>query len=324
MKAFLCREHGDLNQLVLEDIDTPEPGPGEVQIRVRACGINFADSLMVGGTYQATPQLPFVPGTEIAGEITALGEGVSDFDVGDLVMGLPGRGGYGEYLTTNASRVVPVPESLSVEQAASFAITYGTSHVALAYRARLQKGETLVVHGAAGGTGLSAVEVGVAMGATVIATAGGPEKLKIPKAAGATHLIDYRAEDIRTRVKELTGGKGADVIFDPVGGDVFDASLRCIAFEGRILVIGFAGGETQQIKSNHVLVKNVDIIGVNRPAYDQYRPDLVRQSNETLIGWLAEGKIKPLVSKTIPLEDAVNGLRAVINRKTTGKVVITP
>ena len=268
--------------------------------------------------------MPFIPGSEIAGEVSALGRGVTEFEVGDRVMALPGKGGYAEYVCADADRVTTVPDALSLEQAASFAVTYGTSHVALDHRARLQPGETLVVHGAAGGTGLSAVEIGVAMGATVIATAGGPEKLKIPEAAGAAHLIDYRSEDIRDRVKALTDGRGADVIFDPVGGDVFEASLRSIAFEGRILVIGFAGGQVQQIKANHVMVKNVDIIGVNRPAYDGLRPSLVRESNRALLGWLAEGRLKPLVSKTIPLDQAVDGLRAVVSRQTTGKVVITP
>ena len=324
MKAIMCREHGDLSVLKLEDIPDPVAGPGQALVRIRACGINFADSIMAAGRYQNQPELPFIPGSEIAGDIVALGDGAGDFSVGDRVMGLPGRGGYAELVAVNVNRLTRLPDGLSYEQAASFAVTYGTSHIALGHRARLKPGETLLVHGAAGGVGLTAVELGKIMGARVIATAGGPDKLDIARAAGADEAIDYLAEDIRDRVKALTGGRGADVVYDPVGGDVFDASLRCVAFEGRILIIGFAGGRVPQIPANHVMVKNVDIIGVNRPAYDVLAPDVARRSQEELLRWLAEGRIKPLVSKTFPLERAVEGLESVVTRKSTGKVVITP
>ena len=324
MKAIMCREHGDLSVLKLEEIPDPVAGPGQALVRIRACGINFADSIMAAGRYQNQPELPFIPGSEIAGDIVALGDGVGDFSVGDRVMGLPGRGGYAELVAVNVNRLTQLPDGLSYEQAASFAVTYGTSHIALGHRARLKPGETLLVHGAAGGVGLTAVELGKIMGARVIATAGGPDKLDIARAAGADEAIDYLAEDIRDRVKALTGGRGADVVYDPVGGDVFDASLRCVAFEGRILIIGFAGGRVPQIPANHVMVKNVDIIGVNRPAYDVLAPDVARRSQEELLRWLAEGRIKPLVSKTFPLERSVEGLESVVTRKSTGKVVITP
>ena len=323
MKAIMCREFGDLSVLKLEEVPDPVAGPGQALVRIRACGINFADSIMAAGKYQNQPALPFIPGSEIAGDIVALGEGVGGFAVGDRVMGLTG-GGYAELAAVNVDRLTKLPGGLGYEQAASFAVTYGTSHVALAHRARLQPGETLLVHGAAGGVGLTAVELGKIMGARVIATAGGPDKLEIARAAGADEAIDYLAEDIRERVKALTGGRGADVIYDPAGGDVFDASLRCVAFEGRILVIGFAGGRVPQIPANHVMVKNVDIIGVNRPAYDALAPEVSRRSQEELLGWLAEGRIRPLVSKTFPLERAVEGLESVVTRKSTGKVVITP
>ncbi len=323
MKAIMCREFGDLSVLKLEDVPDPVAGPGQALVRIRACGINFADSIMAAGKYQNQPALPFTPGSEIAGDIVALGEGVTAFSIGDRVMGLT-SGGYAELAAVDVTRLSPLPINLSYEQAASFAVTYGTSHVSLAHRARLQPGETLLVHGAAGGVGLTAVELGKIMGARVIATAGGPDKLEIARAAGADETIDYLAEDIRERVKALTGGKGADVIYDPVGGDVFDASLRCVAFEGRILVIGFAGGRVPQIPANHVMVKNVDIIGVNRPAYDALAPEVSRRSQEELLGWLAEGRIRPLVSRTFPLERAVEGLESVVTRKSTGKVVITP
>jgi NADPH2:quinone reductase len=323
MKAIMCREFGDLSVLKLEEVPDPVAGPGQALVRIRACGINFADSIMAAGRYQNQPALPFIPGSEIAGDVVALGEGVDGFAVGDRVMGLTG-GGYAEMAAVNADRLTRLPDGLTYEQAASFAVTYGTSHVALAHRARLKPGETLLVHGAAGGVGLTAVELGKIMGARIIATAGGPDKLEIARAAGADETIDYLAEDIRERVKALTGGRGADVIYDPVGGDVFDASLRCVAFEGRILVIGFAGGRVPQIPANHVMVKNVDIIGVNRPAYDVLAPEVSRRSQEQLLEWLAQGRIAPLVSKTFPLERAVEGLESVVTRKSTGKVVITP
>ncbi len=323
MKAIMCREFGDLSVLKLEEVPDPVAAPGQALVRIRACGINFADSIMAAGKYQNQPALPFIPGSEIAGEIVALGEGVGQFAVGDRVMGLTG-GGYAELAAVDADRLTKLPDGLGYEQAASFAVTYGTSHVALAHRARLKPGETLLVHGAAGGVGLTAVELGKIMGARIIATAGGPDKLEIARAAGADEAIDYLAQDIRDRVKALTGGKGADVIYDPVGGDVFDASLRCVAFEGRILVIGFAGGRVPQIPANHVMVKNVDIIGVNRPAYDVLAPEVSRRSQEQLLEWLAAGRIRPLVSKTFPLERAVEGLESVVTRKSTGKVVITP
>ncbi len=323
MKAIMCREFGDLSVLKLEEVPDPVAGPGQALVRIRACGINFADSIMAAGKYQNQPALPFIPGSEIAGDVVALGEGVDGFAVGDRVMGLTG-GGYAELAAVNADRLTNLPDGLTYEQAASFAVTYGTSHVALAHRARLKPGETLLVHGAAGGVGLTAVELGKIMGARIIATAGGPDKLEIARAAGADEAIDYLAEDIRERVKALTGGRGADVIYDPVGGDVFDASLRCVAFEGRILVIGFAGGRVPQIPANHVMVKNVDIIGVNRPAYDVLAPEVSRRSQEQLLEWLAQGRIAPLVSKTFPLEQAIDGLESVVTRKSTGKVVITP
>ena len=323
MKAIMCREFGDLSVLKLEEVPDPVAGPGQALVRIRACGINFADSIMAAGKYQNQPALPFIPGSEIAGDVVALGEGVDGFAVGDRVMGLTG-GGYAELAAVNADRLTNLPDGLTYEQAASFAVTYGTSHVALAHRARLKPGETLLVHGAAGGVGLTAVELGKIMGARIIATAGGPDKLEIARAAGADEAIDYLAEDIRERVKALTGGRGADVIYAPVGGDVFDASLRCVAFEGRILVIGFAGGRVPQIPANHVMVKNVDIIGVNRPAYDVLAPEVSRRSQEQLLEWLAQGRIAPLVSKTFPLEQAIDGLESVVTRKSTGKVVITP
>lgn len=324
MRAIVCRELGDISGLKLEDIASPEPDKGSVKIRVRACGINFADSLMVAGKYQRKLSPPFVPGFEVAGEVIQLGDGVEGLSLGMQVMGMAESGGYAEEAIMRADALTLLPAGLDHTVAASFAVTYGTSYMALTHRAHLASGEVLLVHGAAGGTGLSAVEIGKALGAMVIASAGGPDKLAIAEAAGADQLIDYRTEDIRARVKEMTGGAGADVIFDPVGGKVFDASLRCVAFEGRILIIGFAGGDIQQIPANHLMVKNVDIIGFNRGAYDEHRPALAQECHMALMRWLADGTIKPLVSRTCRLDEAIDALKAVVNRKTVGKVVITP
>jgi NADPH:quinone reductase len=323
VKALMCREFGDLSVLKMENIASPNPGPGQVKIAMRACGVNFADSLVTAGKYQSQPSLPFTPGFEVAGDVIALGEGVEGFTIGDRVMGMVGLGGYAEELVADVAQLSLLPPTMDYVSAASFAVTYGTSYLALVHRARLQAGEVLLVHGAAGGVGLTAVEIGKQLGARVIATAGGPEKLKIAQAAGAEVLIDYRTEDIRERVKAATNGQGADVIYDPIGGDVFDASLRCVAFEGRILVIGFAGGRIQQIPSNHVMVKNVDIIGLNRGPYEARRPEVTRQAYATLMAWQAAGKISPLVSKTFPLAEAVAAIESVTNRSSTGKVVVT-
>ncbi len=323
MKALMCREFGDLSVLKMEDIATPDPGPGQVKIAMRACGVNFADSLVTAGKYQSQPSLPFTPGFEVAGDVTALGEGVTNFSIGDRVMGMAGSGGYAEELVADVRQLSPLPDMMDYVSAASFAVTYGTSYLALVHRAKLRAGEVLLVHGAAGGVGLTAVEIGKQLGATIIASAGGPEKLKIAQAAGAEFLIDYRTEDIRERVKEFTDGRGADVIYDPIGGDVFDASLRCVNFEGRILVIGFAGGTIQQIRSNHVMVKNVDIIGFNRGPYEEKHPDVTREAYGTLMEWLSRGKIQPFVSKTYPLSEAVAAIESVTNRSSTGKVVVT-
>jgi len=323
VKALMCREFGDLSVLKMEDVPAPNPGPGQVKLAMRACGVNFADSLLTAGKYQSQPNPPFTPGFEVAGDVIGVGDGVEGFALGDRVMGMVGQGGYAEELVADVAQLSLLPETMDYVSAASFAVTYGTSYLALAHRARLQAGEVLLVHGAAGGVGLTAVEIGKQLGATIIATAGGPEKLKIAQAAGAKYLIDYRTEDIREQVKAVTDGQGADVIYDPIGGDVFDASLRCVNFEGRILVIGFAGGRIQQIPSNHVMVKNVDIIGVNRGPYEEKRPEVTRQAYATLMQWLAEGKIQPFVSKTYGLVDAVVAIESVTNRSSTGKVVVT-
>ena len=323
MKAIVCRELTGPAALRLEQVPEPSPGSGQIRVRVRACGVNFADSLITRGQYQTQPQPPFSPGFEVAGEVMELGAGVEGFAVGDRVIAMLPCGGYAEQVVVNANRCVIMPVAMPDTHGAAFPVVFGTSHVALWHRARLQAGETLVVHGASGGVGLTAVAIGKRLGATVIATASSPEKLAIAQQHGADHLINTRDEDVRVRIKELTDGRGADVVYDPVGGELFTASLRSIAFEGRILVIGFAGGSVPQIPANHVLVKNVDILGLNWPAYAELNPAVMTESFRTLMQWYVEGAIQPYVSAIYPLEQAVNALTQVVTRKSTGKVVIS-
>jgi NADPH2:quinone reductase len=315
---------GGTENLVLDDVELGAPAPAEIRLKILACGVNFADSLIIAGKYQADPQLPFGPGSEVCGEILELGSEVNGLAVGDRVIALTGGNGFAEEINVLATSVVLVPASMSDDVAASFPIAYGTSHMALWQKARLQPGETLVVHGAAGGVGLTAVEIGKAMGARVIATASTEEKLGIARAHGADEGINSRSEDVRVRIKELTGGKGADVIFDPVGGEIFDASLRAINFNGRILVIGFASGTIPKIPANIVMVKNVDILGLNWPNYRAHAPELLAQSFQQLMDWYSEGKIKPLVSKVFSLEETAAAIDHVAGRQAKGKVVVRP
>lgn len=323
MKAVLVKEFGGPEKLVVEDVPSPTPGRGEVLMRVHACGVNFGDTLIIQGSYQVKPELPFSPGMECAGEIAAVGEGVDTFKPGDRVIAMTGHGGYAQEIVVAAKLLIPIPESMSYEHAAAFPVAYGTSHVGLDYRAGLKEGETLLVLGAAGGVGLTAVEIVKAMGATVIAAAGSAEKLAVTKEYGADHLIDYSTEDIRERVKEITGGKGADVIYDPVGGDAFDAAMRSIAWEGRLVVIGFASGRVPEAKANIVLVKNISVVGFYWGSYNINKPSVVMLSLQTLMTWYEQGKIKPHVSHSLPMDQAGEALDMMIGRKSTGKIVLT-
>ena len=322
MKAIICHELTGPAALRLEEVPEPRPGPGQVRIRVRACGVNFADSLITRGQYQKQPQPPFSPGFEVSGEVLEWGAGVTGISVGDRVIAITPHGGYAEQVVSDINRCVPMPAAMSWEHGAAFPVVFGTSHVALWHRARLRAGESLVVHGASGGVGLTAVAIGKQLGAAVIATASSADKLEVARQHGADHLIDSSHKDVHERIRELTGGRGADVVYDPVGGDLFAASLRSIAFEGRILVIGFAGGTVPQIPANHLLVKNVDVIGLNWPAYAELNPQVMTESFRILIGWYLQGAMQPHVSATYPLEQAVEALRCVVSRKSTGKVVI--
>ncbi len=321
MKAIVCSALDGVDGLAVKDIERPESAAGHVRIRVRAAAINFADTLIIKGQYQVRPELPFVPGIEGAGEVVEVGDGVS-IPVGTRVMFVAGVGAWSEEVVVAEPMVVAIPDAMSWEDAASFPVAWGTSHIALDHRAQLQPGETVLVHGAAGGVGLTAVAIAKQMGATVIATAGSDARLQVAAAAGADHLINYRSDDFRARVKELTGGRGADVIYDPVGGDVFDASLRCINWCGRLLTIGFAAGRVPKAPANILLVKNIAVIGVHWGAYAERDPATMRSSLETLVEWFADGAIRGTVSSVRPFEAVHTALRDLLARKTTGKVVL--
>ncbi|MGI3165164.1 NADPH:quinone oxidoreductase family protein [Pseudooceanicola sp. 200-1SW] len=318
MRAWRCREKDSQPELM--QIDAGTPGPGEVQIEVRACGLNFADLLMIRGEYQETPTHPFTLGMEIAGVIRAAGDGVH-LATDTRVAAFPGQGGLADYATVTADRVVPLPEGMDFDAAAALQIAYGTSHLALGHRGRLAPGETLLVLGATGGVGLTAVELGKLMGARVIAVAKGPEKEAIARAAGADIYLDSETEDIREAVKALGG---ADVVYDPVGGALGEAAFRACRREARYLLIGFASGHTPAIKPNHMLVKNIDLIGFYWGAYFHFRPKVLTDSLASLLGWYAEGRLHPHISHRLPLEQAMEGLDLLRRRAASGKVIIEP
>ncbi len=303
----------------LTDIPVPSPAKGELRLRVEACGLNFADLLMLERKYQDTPEPPYTLGMEVAGVVDALGPDTDGPAVGTRVAVFGGQGGLAEYGCFAADRAVPLPDGMSAVDAAAFQIAYGTSHLALDHRARMQPGETLLVLGAAGGVGLTAVEIGKLMGATVIACARGTDKLEVARRAGADHLIEA-SEDVRAKVKALGG---ADVVYDPVGGDQWQAAFRACKPEARLLPIGFASGEVPQIPANHLLVKNLSVLGIYWGGYLKFNPKAVTDSLATLLTWHEEGRLKPHVSHVLPLDEVAQGLELLRSRKSTGKVVIT-
>ena len=319
MKAFQISDYDQTPRLV--DCPTPTPGAGQVLVQIKACGLNFADLLMIKGQYQDRPDVPVTLGMELSGVVMALGAGIIAPAVGSRVAVYSGQGGLAEAGCFAAERCVALPDSMPFDEAAGFLIAHGTSHLALQRRARLQAGETLLVLGAAGGVGLTAVEIGKLMGARVIACARGADKLAVAQAAGADHLIDSETQDIRASVKALGG---ADVVYDPVGGDQFRAALRATRPEGRILTIGFASGDVPQIPANHLLVKNVDVIGVNWGGYLRFNPAAMTDTFQALFDWYAQGKLRPVISHRLPLDRAAEGLDLLRQRKSTGKVIIRP
>ncbi|MBM1690298.1 NADPH:quinone oxidoreductase family protein [Sulfitobacter geojensis] len=305
--------------LSMQEVDIPTPKAGEVLVRIDTCGMNFGDTLMIKGTYQEKPPLPFTIGMELAGTVTEVGADVTSVTKGQRIAAYTGFGGLAEYAAVPAEICVPIPDEMSSVDAAAFLIAYGTSHVALDFKAGLKAGERLLVLGASGGVGLTAVELGKLMGAEVIACARGAEKLAVCKAAGADHLIDSETDDIRSIVKGLGG---ADVVYDPVGGDQFKAALRACNPEARLLPLGFASGEVPQIPANILLVKNLTVMGVYWGGYAKLRPSVLTDSFKTLFDWYVDGKLKPHVSNVLPLDRANDALDLLRTRKATGKVVV--
>ncbi len=323
MKAVLCKAFGGPGDLVVEDIAAPPMGKADVRIAVHAAGVNFPDVLMIAGKYQVKPEFPFSPGIEVAGEVIETGLGVTGITPGQRVMATIPNGGFAEEAVAPAQSVHAIPDDMDYPTAAGFPIAYGTVHHALIDRARLQSGEVLLVHGAAGGVGLAAVEVGALLGARVIGAVGSDAKAAVVRDHGADAVINYSSESIRDRVKELTGGDGADVIFDPVGGEVTTESIRALAWKGRLLIIGFASGQIPEIAANRLLLKGADAVGVFWGSFATREPAQNRANFEELLRWFGVGKIKPLVSAVFPLARAGEALQALIDRTVTGKAVIS-
>ena len=322
MKALVCRQFGPPGSLRFEEVPDPSPGPGQVVVDVHACAVNFPDVLIIQDKYQFKPALPFSPGAEVAGVIATVGDGVDSARVGEAVLASTGWGGLAEKVAAPAAGSLPVPDGMDMVTASAFLYAYGTSHHALRDRARLQPGETLLVLGAAGGVGLAAVELGRVMGARVIAAASSPQKLELCRAAGADDTIDYEQEDLRARLKELTAGHGVDVVYDPVGGRFSEPALRSMAWDGRFLVIGFAAGDIPRIPLNLALLKGCSIVGVFWGAFVGREPAWHRRNVDELLGWWREGKLRPHVSATYPLERGAEAIADLEQRRALGKVVV--
>lgn len=323
MKAVLCKAFGSADTLVIEDIASPVIKGNEILLDVHAAGVNFPDTLIIEGKYQFKPPFPFSPGGEAAGVVAAVGDKVKAFKPGDRVMALTGWGAFAEQVAVPAYNVLPIPPGMDFQTAAAFSMTYGTAMHALKQRAGLQAGETLLVLGASGGVGLAAVEIGKAMGARVIAAASSAEKLAVARNAGADELVNYSETSLKDEVKRLTDGNGANVIFDPVGGDLFDEAMRAIAWNGRLLVIGFASGRIPELPVNLALLKGAAVLGVFWGAFAQRQPEDNAANFAQLFTWFEEGRARPLVSKVYSLEQAGAAIESLKARKAVGKVVIT-
>ncbi|MFF3255375.1 NADPH:quinone oxidoreductase family protein [Actinacidiphila glaucinigra] len=327
MKAWRVHENGEPRAAMrLDEVPDPQPGPGELLLKVRAANVNFPDALLCRGHYQVRPPLPFTPGVEFCGEVVAVGEGVTGHAAGDRVVtpaALPG-GAFAELAVVPAAGVLPAPPALDDAEAAALHIGYQTGWFGLHRRAGLSEGETLLVHAAAGGVGSAAVQLGKAAGATVIGVVGGPDKAKTARELGADVVVDRTCEDFVAVVKEATGGRGADVVYDPVGGDAYTRSTKCIAFEGRILVVGFTSGTIPSPGLNHALVKNYSVVGLHWGLYNTHDPAAVRRCHDELTRLAAEGAIRPLVSERVPLEGAADAVQRVADGTTTGRLVVVP
>lgn len=323
MKAWRVHEWCEPHGMKFEDVPLPEVFPGTVRVHVRAAALNFFDVLLAAGTYQVKPPFPFTPGAEVAGVVDAVGEGVTHVKQGDRVLALPQIGGYAEAALAPANRTFAIPDTMTFEEAAAMPIVYHTSHFALHERARLQSGEWLLVHAGASGVGMSAIQIGKAMGARIIATASNDDKLRFCAEQGADHTVAYNDASWIDAVKEITGGRGADVIYDPVGADVFDQSTKIIASEGRLLVIGFAAGRIPEIAANRILLKNMSVVGVFWGGYVEKHPDYPAAVHEALMGMYARGEIRPIVSRRTPLAEAPDAMGDLTSRRLVGKAVLT-
>jgi NADPH2:quinone reductase len=323
MKAVLCKAYGPPESLVVEELASPSPGPGEVVISVKAASVNFPDVLIIQNKYQVKPPLPFSPGSEVAGVVKAAGDGVNGFRPGDRVMAFTTYGGFAEEVKTEARTLLPLPAGMDFAQAAAFGLTYATSDFGLRDRGALKAGETLLVLGAAGGVGIAAIEIGKALGARVIACASTDDKLAVCREHGADETINYATEDLRERIKQLTGGAGVDVVYDPVGGAYTEPALRSVAWRGRLLVVGFAAGEIPKIPLNLTLLKGCSIVGVYWGEFTRREPQRFAEAMQQLGRWFLDGKIKPHISATFPLERAADALTLMAERKVTGKVVLS-
>jgi NADPH2:quinone reductase len=324
MRAVVVDRWMEPSSLCVSEAPEPALRPGALLVDVKAAGCNFFDILMVQGRYQSKPPFPFIPGAEIAGVVRAVGEGVRGFAPGDRVLAGPGLGAFAERAVVPFRDAHKLPPAMSFAAGAALPTIYPTSYAGLVYRARLAQGETLLVHAAAGGVGSAAVQIGRALGARVIATASGEQKLKIAREAGADVAIDYTREDWVARVLEETGGRGADVIYDSVGGEVFDKSLKCIAWNGRLLVIGFAGGEIPSVKANRILLKNIAVVGLHWGAYAKFEPERIPETYRALFDMAARGEIRPLIYREYPLAEAAAALAALGSRQSWGKVILVP
>lgn len=322
VRAVLCKEFGPPGSLVMEDVAEPELDRGQVRIAIRACGVNFPDLLMIAGKYQQQPPMPFSPGAELAGDVIEIASDVADIKQGQRVIAVTGFGGMAEQICVHAQKVVPLPDAIDYVPAAAFLLAYGTAYHALKQRAQLQAGETLAVLGAAGGVGLAAVEIGKLIGATVIAAASTTDKLKLTAEYGADHLINYTDTSLKDGIHEITAGAGADVIYDPVGGELFEQSLRAVAWRGRVLVIGFASGQISKIPANLPLLKGSSIVGVFWGRFTEEEPETNAENTAELFRLLQDGKLKPHVSETYPLEKSALALEALAARRAKGKIVI--
>jgi NADPH2:quinone reductase len=323
MKAVICKGFGSYEDLVVEEWPEPHPGMGEVCVAPEAWGLNYVDVIMVGGTYQLRPDLPFIPGGEAAGKVVAIGADVSGIAVGDRVMTSHRPGAFAELVVAPTANVIVMPDTMPFEEAAGFRAAFATAYHGLVQGGRLQAGETVLIHGAAGGMGLAAVQVAKELGATVVATAGDDGKLVTVKECGADHVINYQ-KGFREQVKSFTDGRGVDVVFDPVGGDIFDESMRCIDMGARLVVVGFTAGRAAQVRTNHLLIKCASVVGIRAGSNARRNPEIARGNLDVLLGWAADGRIRTHISHRFPFESVTEAMRVIAKREVVGKAILLP